>query len=73
MKEICGWWCSELAAKPALTLMGTKAVIMKSKDMAVENGLDYVATWNVGMLRSQELEEAVLSKLQKRKPNFSKM
>ncbi|KAM0935007.1 putative enoyl-CoA hydratase/isomerase, ClpP/crotonase-like domain superfamily [Dioscorea sansibarensis] len=63
----------ELAAKPALALMGTKAVMMKSRDMAVEKGLDYVATWNAGMLRSRELEEAVLAQLPKRKPNFSKM
>ncbi|XP_039125653.1 uncharacterized protein LOC120261736 [Dioscorea cayenensis subsp. rotundata] len=53
---------------------GTKAVIMKSRDMAVENGLDYVATWNAGMLRSRGPGGSQCSQApKKRKPNFSKM
>ncbi|KAJ0971213.1 hypothetical protein J5N97_019172 [Dioscorea zingiberensis] len=63
----------ELAMKPALALMGTKAVMLKSRDIAVEKGLDYVATWNAGMLRSRELEDSVRAQLQKLKPGLSKM
>ncbi|XP_020570833.1 delta(3,5)-Delta(2,4)-dienoyl-CoA isomerase, peroxisomal [Phalaenopsis equestris] len=62
-----------LAAKSAVAVMGTKAVLLKSRDQKVEEGLEYIATWNSAMLMSPDLEEAVAAQLQKRKPNFSKL
>ncbi|PKA55265.1 1,4-Dihydroxy-2-naphthoyl-CoA synthase, peroxisomal [Apostasia shenzhenica] len=63
----------ELAAKSAVAVMGTKAVMLRSRDQTVEDGLDYVATWNSAMLMSRDLQEAVAAQMQKRKPNFSKL
>lgn len=60
-----------LAAKSALAVMGTKAVMIRSRDLSVEMGLDYVATWNAGVLLSKDLEEAVRARMEKRKPVFN--
>jgi hypothetical protein len=38
-----------------------------------QDGLDYVATWNAGMLQSDDMEEALAARMQKRKPTFSKL
>ncbi|XP_019701633.2 delta(3,5)-Delta(2,4)-dienoyl-CoA isomerase, peroxisomal [Elaeis guineensis] len=62
-----------LAEKSSLAVMGTKAVLLRSRDLTMDQGLDYVATWNAAMLMSRDLEEAVSARLQKRKPVFSKL
>lgn len=63
----------EIAAKSPLAITGTKAVLLKSKDMSLDQGLDYVATWNSAMLFSDDLKEATSAFFQKRKPVFSKL
>lgn len=63
----------DLSEKPRLAVMGTKSVLLKSRDLTMEQGLDYVATWNSAMLISHDLEEAVSAQIQKRKPVFSKL
>lgn len=62
-----------IAAKSPLALSGTKAVLLKCRDLSVDEGLDYVATWNSGMLLSDDLTEAVSAQIQKRKPVFAKL
>ncbi|GJX54831.1 delta(3,5)-delta(2,4)-dienoyl-CoA isomerase, mitochondrial [Tanacetum coccineum] len=41
--------------------------------MSVQQGLDYVATWNSSMLLSDDLKEVISAQKQKRKPSFSKL
>lgn len=60
-----------IAANPPLTVQGTKAVLAASADRTVAEGLDYVATWNAGMLRSADLTEAVAAFMEKREPRFT--
>ena len=48
-----------IAAKSPLAVTGTKAVLLRGRDLTVDQGLDYVATWNSGMLLSGDLAEAV--------------
>ncbi|CAN6971731.1 hypothetical protein IGI04_034785 [Brassica rapa subsp. trilocularis] len=62
-----------IAAKSPLAVTGTKAVLLRSREMSVEQGLDYVATWNSGMLISNDLNEAVSAQMMKRQPRFSKL
>ncbi|CAI0381371.1 unnamed protein product [Linum tenue] len=62
-----------IAAKSPLAVIGTKSVVLKSRDMNVDQGLDYVATWNSAMLMSDDLTEAISAQLQKRKPAFAKL
>uniref|UniRef100_A0A0E0JT02 Enoyl-CoA hydratase n=1 Tax=Oryza punctata TaxID=4537 RepID=A0A0E0JT02_ORYPU len=63
----------EISEKSAWAVMGTKAVLLRSRDITVEQGLEHVATWNASMLRSNDLEEAIKAFLGKRKPVFSKL
>lgn len=62
-----------IAAKSPLAVIGTKAVLLRSRDLTVDQGLDYVATWNSGVLLSDDLDEAVSAQMQKRKPVFAKL
>ena len=61
----------EIAANPPLAVQGTKAVLAASADRSVAEGLDYVATYNAGMLRSDDLLEAVAAFSEKRAPKFT--
>ncbi|MBA0752279.1 hypothetical protein Gogos_001126 [Gossypium gossypioides] len=62
-----------IGGKPPLAVVGTKAVLIRSRDVNVEQGLDYVATWNSSMLLSEDLTEAISAQKQKRKPTFAKL
>ncbi|KAJ4711463.1 Delta(3,5)-Delta(2,4)-dienoyl-CoA isomerase [Melia azedarach] len=62
-----------IAAKSPLAVTGTKAVLLRSRDLTLEQGLDYIATWNSGMLLSDDLTEAVSAQIQKRKAFFAKL
>ncbi|KAL0905205.1 hypothetical protein M5K25_027393 [Dendrobium thyrsiflorum] len=73
LEEGVGQLAKGLAEKSSVAVMGTKAVLLKSRDQKVDEGLDYVATWNSAMLMSPDLEEAIAAHIQKRKPNFSKL
>lgn len=63
----------EIAAKSPLAVIGTKTVLLKSRDLTVEQGLDYIATWNSGVLLSDDLKEAISAHNEKRKPRFAKL
>lgn len=63
----------EIAAKSPLAVTGTKAVLLRSRDLTVDQGLDYIATWNSAMLLSDDLVEAKAAQSQKRAPSFSKL
>ena len=64
---------SEIAAKSPLAVTGTKAVLLRGRDLTLDQGLDYVATWNSGVLLSDDLIEAISAHNQKRRPSFSKL
>jgi enoyl-CoA hydratase len=66
-----GALAEEIAANPPLAVQGTKAVLRASVDRTVAEGLEYVATWNAGMLQSADLGEAVTAFLEKRPPRFT--
>jgi enoyl-CoA hydratase len=61
----------EIAALSPLAVQGTKAVLAANDGRTVAQGLDYVATWNAGMLASDDLAEAVRAFVEKRPPRFT--
>lgn len=55
-----------IASKSPLAVRGTKEMITYVRDHTVEDGLNYIATWNAGMLLSTDLEEALAAGREKR-------
>jgi enoyl-CoA hydratase/carnithine racemase len=62
---------AEIAALSPLAVQGTKSVLAANDGRTVQQGLDYVATWNAGMLMSNDLTEAVVAFMAKRSPRFT--
>lgn len=65
--------CQLIATKSPIAVYGTKEIINFSKDRPVEDGLKYTAIWNAGMIQTSDVQRAMLSGLQKRKPTFEKL
>jgi len=61
----------EIAANSPIAVQGTKAVLAANEGRTVAQGLDYVATWNAGMLASDDLTEAVVAFMEKRPARFT--
>ncbi len=59
-----------IASKSPLSIRGTKHILLHTRDHSVADGLNYMATWNAGMLLSNDLQEAFMAKMQKRESNF---
>jgi enoyl-CoA hydratase len=62
---------AEIAANSPLAVQGTKAVLAACADRSIAEGLDYVATWNAGMLASDDLREAVTAFFEKRPAHYT--
>src|SRR5450631_727118 len=61
----------EIAANSPIAVQGTKSVLAANDGRTVAEGLDYVATWNAGMLASDDLVEAMMAFMERRPPNFT--
>jgi enoyl-CoA hydratase len=61
---------ARMAHNSPLAVQGTKQVLRYCEGKSVEDGLEYVATWNAGFLQSDDLREAMLAFLQKREAKF---
>ncbi len=59
-----------IASKSPLSIRGTKEILRHTRDHTVEDGLNYMATWNASMLLSNDLMEAFQASMQKSKANF---
>ena len=61
---------NEIASKSPIAIAGTKRMISYMRDHSVDDGLDYVATWNAAMLQSSDLRLAMTAHMTKQKPEF---
>jgi len=59
-----------IAAKSPLAIRGTKEMITYARDHSVADGLNYIATWNAAMLLGDDVQEAMMANMGKRKPVF---
>jgi enoyl-CoA hydratase len=57
---------SEIAGKSPVAIAGIKQVLNAGRSQSIDEGLEYVATWNAAMLMGQDLQEAVGAQMQKR-------
>lgn len=60
-----------IAKRSPLAIAGIKRNLAYARDHSVADGLDYIATWNAGMLRPGELMAAVQAKMTKREAEFA--
>ncbi len=60
-----------IAANSPLAVRGTKAVLRANDGRTVDEGLDFVARWNVMYLDSHDLREAYAAFMEKRPPVFT--
>ncbi|WP_263145716.1 crotonase/enoyl-CoA hydratase family protein [Pseudomonas alcaligenes] len=61
----------DIAAKSPLAVRGTKEMIRYMRDHRVDDGLEYIATWNAAMLQSADLRVAMAAHMGKQKPEFA--
>ncbi len=61
---------AEIAAKAPLAIRGTKEMLVYSRDHSVTDSLNYIATWNAGMLSQVDLMEGVTAQAEKRAANY---
>lgn len=60
----------EIAANSPLAVRGTKAVLAANEGRTVDEGLEFVAHWNVMYLASNDLVEAMTAFIERRPPTF---
>ena len=59
-----------IASKSPVVIRGTKNVLNYSRDHSVEDSLNYVTTWNAGMIFSKDIMEAMAASFEKRAAKF---
>ncbi|CAG8865666.1 Crotonyl-CoA hydratase [Pseudomonas fluorescens] len=62
---------AEIATKSPIAVAGTKQMLGYMRDHTVDDGLEYIATWNAAMLQSEDLRVAMAAHMSKQKPEFA--
>ncbi len=75
MMEACLKLAESIAAMSPVAVQGTKINMNYSRDHSVEQGLDFIAHWNMSMLQSEDLMKAAVAMISKDEeaPSFSKL
>jgi len=60
----------DIATKSPLAIRGTKEMLLYSRDHSVSEGLNYIATWNSGMLSQADLGAAMEAQMAKKQAEF---
>ncbi len=63
----------DIANRSPLAIAGIKRNLAYSRDHSVADGLDYIATWNAGMLRPDDLTRAVKAAMTKAETSFDNL
>lgn len=61
---------AQIAANSPLAVVGCKEMLNYSRDHSVEDSLKYMATWQSGMFRPNDMMKTFAAKAQKAKPEF---
>jgi len=61
----------EIAGKSPIAVRGTKEMLRYMRDHRIDDGLEYIATWNASMLQSEDLRIAIAAHMSKQRPEFA--
>ena len=59
-----------IAGKSPLAVRGSKEMLLYARDHSVQEGLNYIATWNAGMLSEKDLREGMTAQFEKRAATY---
>lgn len=62
-----------IAEKSPVAILGCKRSLVHGRDHSVKEGMEFIANWNSWATQAPDLVEAIVSRLQKKKPNFPKL
>merc|ERR1712113_1176062 len=65
--------CRTIAANSPIAVVGTKHNLLYSRDHSVEEGLRHEATWNMSMLKTEDLPRSAAGLMGKKPSIFSKL
>lgn len=60
----------EIASKSPLAMRGSKEMLLYSRDHSVAEGLNYIATWNSGMMSQLDLQVGVQAQMNKTQAEY---
>ncbi len=63
----------EIAEKSPLAVWGSKEMLNYARDHSIEDGLNYIATWQAGMFFGGDMAEAFVAKKDGRKAQFQNL
>ena len=61
---------SAIASKSPLAVRGSKEMLVYSRDHSVAEGLNYIATWNAGMLSQADLQAGMQAQMSKTQAEY---
>lgn len=61
---------ARIASKSPLAVRGSKEMLLFSRDHTVQESLNYIATWNAGMLSAGDLREGMAAQFEKRAASY---
>lgn len=64
---------SSIAIKSPVAVQGTKHNLNYAREHSIEEGLNYMVTWNAAMLQSEDLKTAAMAAMAKTPPVFAKL
>lgn len=59
-----------IASKSPLAVRGTKEMVLYSRDHSVSEGLNYIATWNSGMMSQADLQAGMQAQMSKSQAEY---
>jgi enoyl-CoA hydratase len=62
-----------IASKSPLAITGIKHVLNHGRDHSIEDGLEYVALWNAGMLQGEDVPNAVKAQMARQEAVFANL
>lgn len=60
----------EIAKKSPLAIRGTKEMLNYARDHSVSDALNYIATWNAGMMSAEDVTRAITSQVDGSTPEY---